>query len=287
VIYAGIIVMWAAYFIPRWLRRHEELSESRSVEKFDQAMRILSRKETTADQRYIVMPPRPEQPLRRPSRRRRGRQARGPAGITARRRRVLAGLLLSTLVTGLLAPFTAVPWGAPLALLGVVLADLVHLRSQARRRAELARSRRAVRRRTRSRLRRFDSAERIVESRRAIVEERTAAEAARLAAQDAAEAAARAEAERLAAEAVGWAPVPVPLPTYVSKPMAARPSRPIDLTVPGAWIDAPSVPLLSEEPFDQTAGMDGSGGEPPAPALLEYGEDELDEIIERRRAVND
>ncbi|MGH8969884.1 MAG: hypothetical protein ACRDV1_08045, partial [Actinomycetes bacterium] len=89
------------------------------------------------------------------------------------------------------------------------------------------------------------------------------------------------------AEAVGWAPVPVPLPTYVSKPMAARPSRPIDLTVPGAWINAPSVPLLSEEPFDQTAGRDGDGGGAPAPALLEYGEDELDEIIERRRAVND
>ncbi|MGH8970558.1 MAG: hypothetical protein ACRDV1_11485, partial [Actinomycetes bacterium] len=82
VIYAGIIVMWAAYFIPRWLRRHEELSESRSVEKFDQAMRILSRKDTATDQRYIVMPPRPEQPVRRPSRRRRrlrGREARGAA----------------------------------------------------------------------------------------------------------------------------------------------------------------------------------------------------------------
>ena len=53
--------MWAAYFIPRWLRRHEELSESRSVEKFDHAMRILSRRESRSpDQRYVVMPPRPE-----------------------------------------------------------------------------------------------------------------------------------------------------------------------------------------------------------------------------------
>jgi len=59
-IYAAIIVMWALYFIPRWLRRHEELSESRSVEKFEHSMRVLSRREPTADQRYIVMPPKPE-----------------------------------------------------------------------------------------------------------------------------------------------------------------------------------------------------------------------------------
>ena len=66
-IYAAIIVMWALYFIPRWLRRHEELSESRSVEKFDHAMRILSRRDPTPDQRYIVMPPKPE-PLAPPAR---------------------------------------------------------------------------------------------------------------------------------------------------------------------------------------------------------------------------
>ena len=60
IIYAVLIGLWAAYFIPRWLRRHEELSESRSVEKFDHAMRILSRREPTPDKRYVVMPPKPE-----------------------------------------------------------------------------------------------------------------------------------------------------------------------------------------------------------------------------------
>ena len=67
-IYAAIIVMWALYFIPRWLRRHEELSESRSVEKFEHSMRILSRREPTPDQRYIVMPPKPEPAARSASR---------------------------------------------------------------------------------------------------------------------------------------------------------------------------------------------------------------------------
>ena len=76
-IYALLIGMWAVYFIPRWLRRHEELSESRSIERFDRAMRILSRKEPTPDRRYVVMPPRPA-PVR----------SRRPASVAVRRRRV-------------------------------------------------------------------------------------------------------------------------------------------------------------------------------------------------------
>ena len=99
--------MWAVYFIPRWLRRHEELSESRSIERFDRAMRILSRKDPTPDRRYVVMPPRPAErrPARavhRPSRRAPGRPAparsRRATSVAVRRRRVLAGLLLVTVL---------------------------------------------------------------------------------------------------------------------------------------------------------------------------------------------
>jgi hypothetical protein len=162
-IYAAIIVMWAAYFIPRWLRRHEELSESRSVEKFDRAMRILSRREPTPDRRYVVMPPRPV-PAQRARTTRTTRPVRRSVAI--RRRRVLAGLLLTTLVTSVAAPLSPVPWWAPLAGLGLVIAYLVHLRLQARSTRELTRTRAAVRKRSRSRLMRFDTVERLMTVRR-------------------------------------------------------------------------------------------------------------------------
>jgi hypothetical protein len=73
-----------------------------------------------------------------------------------------------------------------------------------------------------------------------------------------------------------WQPVPVPLPTYVTAPVAERPEpMTIDLTRPGAWSDAQErEPLFDQEAFDDevTSVVD---------------EDELAEIVQRRRAVND
>jgi hypothetical protein len=262
VIYAALLVGWGMYFVPRWVRRHEELSEARSVEKFSRAMRILSRKPPTPDQRYVVMPARQDhQPRARPRR---------VTPLAMRRRRILAGLVLTTLVVSLVTPFTPVPWWAPVALLVVTVADVVHLRIQARRLGDVTRTRASVRRRARLRLRRFDSVERIIASRQTLAQERAAALAERLAAEASAEASAREEAERLAAAAAGWQPVPVPLPTYVSKPKA--PDRPA------------ARPLAEQQPFDQTEMSSlveaAAGDESSEP-------DELDEIIERRRAVND
>jgi len=265
-IYAGILVAWGVYFVPRWVRRHEEMSEARSVERFSQAMRILSRKPATADQRTIVMPPRPEAApvVPRAAARRRG-------SLAVRRRRILAALLLTTLGTTVLTPLTAVPWWLPVAMVLATVADVVHLRIQARRLSDVTRSRKSVRRRVRSRWRRFDSVERINESRETLARERAAALAERLAAEAAADAAAQEEAARREADAAAWQPVPVPLPTYVSKPKA--PER-------------PAATLGEHEPFDQTVPPRRELPPLPVPPTLEQ-MDELDEIIERRRAVND
>jgi hypothetical protein len=301
--------MWAAYFIPMWLRRHEELSESRSVERFSQAMRILSRRPATPDQRYVVMPRRPEEeppgrrragPLRwlpgrrsrplaagprRPDRRPGERVARDRRAVSlaVRRRRILAGLLVTTLLGALLAPLTPLPWWLPVALLALTVADLAHLRVQARRARAVDRARDSVRRRTRSRLHRLESGERIRQVGRALAEERSAAELERRAAEQAAAEAA----ERAAA---GWQPVPVPLPTYVTKPAAPAGRRggpPIDLTRPGKWSDgrAAQAGRGPETPFDQTAVPDGPPA--PRPPVEDVHPDELDVILERRRAVND
>ncbi len=288
IIYAVIIVMWAAYFIPRWLKRHDELSESRSVEKFDHAMRILSRKDPTPDQRRVVMPPRPAPPRRTlparsplPAQRtapvRRPRRA---SSAAVRRRRILAGLLLSTFVATVLAPLTPVPWWAPVLLLVLTVADVAHLRAQVRSSRQVSRSREAVRRSMASRLMRFDSFDRLMSVRRELAEER-AAENARWVAAEEADRRVREEEERRAADEAGrWDPVPVPLPTYVSKPPAPRRAPPIDLTHPGAWTEAQVDPQPVEQRPATRSGM---------AALVEDAEgaeEQLGAIIERR-AVND
>ncbi len=298
-IYAAIIVMWALYFSPRWLRRHEELSESRSVEKFEHSMRVLSRREPTADQRYIVMPPKPEPAVSsgrsssKASAKPR-RSAKGKSSRTFRRRRVLVALVLATIVVAAATPLTLIPWWAPLVVVLVTLVDLAHLRVQARRRRELTRTRHAVRKRLRSRLRRVDSAERLTEARQLLADRRAAAEAERAEA----ERAARESTRRAADRDAGWQPTPVPLPTYVTKPVAPRVGRPIDLTKPGAWTEAQglsagavaSAATPPEEIFDQTSdagpALPARTTDSTAPSYDDYAA-ELDEILDRRRAVND
>lgn len=283
-IYAALVVMWAAYFIPRWLRRHEELSASRSVERFDRAMRILSRREPTPDRRYVVMPPRPEQPV--PAQRARARTGlRTTSPVTVRRRRVLAVLLLTLLTVGVLTPVTALRWWAPAAAGATVLGYLVHCRLQARTRTSVTRTRQAVRTRSRSRLMRFDALERLMTVRRELAEERAAEEVRWQEAEEAMRRESEAEEARRREAEASWEPVPVPLPTYVTKPPAPRRAPPIDLTNPGAWTEAhttvrPAQPQPQPAPETRPAAMS---------ALLddaESAEDELDAII-TRRAVND
>ena len=290
-IYALLIGMWAVYFIPRWLRRHEELSESRSIERFDRAMRILSRKDPTPDRRYVVMPPRPAEAARPAQSTGRTVRAdrRAPVGgrrassVAVRRRRVLAGLLLATVLVAATSPLTPVPWWGALVGVAAVLGYLVHCRLQARTRHQVDRTRAAVRQRSRSRLMRFDAIERLMTVRRELAEER-AAEQRRWEEAEAAERAVREEEERRRAEVeAGWSPVPVPLPTYVSKPVAPRRAAAIEMDateargsaeVPEPVVAAPAAPAAS------TAGL---------ARLLDdaaAAEDELDAII-TRRAVND
>nr|WP_326808308.1 hypothetical protein [Streptomyces sp. NBC_01775] len=62
--------------------------------------------------------------------------------------------------------------------------------------------------------------------------------------------------DRENAEGEGWEPVPVPLPTYVSAPVAPRTTRGVDLEAPDAWSSARSstVPAAEQSPTtpDQT-----------------------------------
>lgn len=56
--------------------------------------------------------------------------------------------------------------------------------------------------------------------------------------------------DRESPEGEGWEPVPVPLPTYVSAPVAPRTNRNVDLEAPDAWSSArsSSVPATESSP---------------------------------------
>jgi hypothetical protein len=189
-----------------------------------------------------------------------------------RRRRILAALLLVTLLIAAVTPLTPVPWWAPVLLLLLTVADLVHLRVQVRRSREVTRTRAAVRRSVRSRIMRFDALDRLMSVRRELAEERAAEEARWEAAEEVLRLDREAEERRVAAEAAGWNPVPVPLPTYVSKPMAPRrtPAPRGETELYDQNLDTRAVPASMSALVDDA----------------EVADDQLEAII-ARRAVND
>src|SRR3954447_2032570 len=216
--------MWAGLLIPMWLRRHEQETEVRSVDRFSTAMRILSRRPTPPpDRRYLVMPQRPPaatQPVAdvpRAAAPRRAPQAKparpaarrsGRARLVARRRRLTLGLFGLTFFTFVLALAGVLSWWWQVVFDLALVAYVVHLRAEARRAREFRR---------------------LHGHARPVVRERVAAppEPAPV---EAVDVPVRRQAaplqEEYAAPVAGplvidedtWEPVPVPLPTYVTAP---------------------------------------------------------------------
>jgi hypothetical protein len=275
VIYAAIVVMWAVVLVPMWLRRHDAATESRSVDRFSTAMRTLSRRTSgTPGRRYVVMPRRgehgpsvhvsgaavPKRPRRTAAL---ARPARGRASIVTRRRRVLVGLLGLTVFTAMLALLGVLSWLLQLVVDVALVGFCAHLRAQARRTAAIAtQRRRAVPAATRPPAR----------------PARTVPAPARPAASPAPAGLPQERPDEIVA-ATGtdgpvadpavdddtWEPVPVPRPTYTMKPPA-----------PAYEAD----PTYSPPVYEPAAR---AGDDAPAPAA----DSDLDEILERRWAVND
>src|SRR4051812_21421369 len=121
--------MWAGLLVPMWLRRHEQETEVRSVDRFSTAMRILSRRTPPPpDRRYLVMPQRPaaatlpvadvprQAPRRAPAPQQRRPASRprparsGHSALVTRRRRVLVALAAIAFFTFSLALSGFVSW---------------------------------------------------------------------------------------------------------------------------------------------------------------------------------
>jgi hypothetical protein len=208
-IFVALAVAWAAYLIPKALRHHEDVVRGRSVDRFSHSMRVLARREPVSARsaRLVVTPPRDEArraPLPSPEEQYAARRI-ATRQATKRRRRVLGVRVLAigaTIGAAVLhrhaRPYLAIPTG-------LLLAWLVACRLMVRQE------------------RRWHPVEQVDTD---LTGEIVPVPAD---ASDAAETPPEARDPKL------WDPVPVTLPTYVSKPPARRTVRTIDLDATGVW----------------------------------------------------
>ncbi|MFI2368469.1 gephyrin-like molybdotransferase receptor GlpR [Streptomyces sp. NPDC018833] len=333
-IYAVIVGAWAAYLVPMWLRRQDELNEARPTERFSTAIRLLSgragmerryakelRVRTAEEPERDVHPdavtdrlssvdvrafaaPRTEvrqevpseaapdaagagrPPARRPAPRERQRQN-SAAGERARRGKVLARRRRTTTLL-----FVAFSAGAVVAAVGglgflwapavpaVLLSTyIVYLRAQERRRFAYVMDRRqaeaAAQRLRESRPRRHQQPAGAAEP-----DEEPAAhaepepaptlspqEAGRRALVEQTDHAEWVDQQRQRGPATGdsWEPVPVPLPTYVTAPVAPRASSGVDVSDPETWSAARSSAAEPAVPPAPAPAEPPAGLRPPQP----------------------
>ncbi|MFE6053401.1 hypothetical protein ACFQ6N_21810 [Kitasatospora sp. NPDC056446] len=345
-IYAVIVGAWAAYLVPMWLRRQDELNEARPTERFSTAIRLLAGRsamerraaralsdEARDDENSDDGPPRrdaadsgdpvarePEPPAERPDERpapaaaapappaeRAGAERR--ARLLARRRRMVTALFLSFALGAVVAAVAGLAFLWVPAVPAVLLTLYIgHLRKLERQRYEVKLDRvraaqAAERLRKRERQRAAAPAPAPAEAEAPVEAEPAPAAPApgragrrphlRLAtdpdraagparstapvrpAAPVPSASAVAEAteheewvdgmrERGAAGPDSWEPVPVPLPTYVTAPVAPRVSRGLDLTAPGTWTAGRPAESRNTPLFDQYAEPQASESRPRA-----------------------
>ncbi|CAG7638076.1 divisome protein SepX/GlpR [Actinacidiphila bryophytorum] len=291
-IYAVIVGAWAAYLVPMWLRRQDELNEARPTERFSTAIRLLSGRAAmerrvakargenvepgsgdveddldpadVVDVRGLAVPATEVRPA--PGRDRTA--APGPtrqdprAQVLARRRRTTTLLFLAFTVGAIAAAVggVALLWAPaiPAALLTVYIGQM---RRQERRRYEVRLDQRQAAeaaRRLRARPDRPRPERSRAELPAAPAEEaappapvvpapspRTADRRALVEQTDHAEWVDQQRAQQSADD--GWDPVPVPLPTYVTAPVAPRTTDGVDLGAADTWSSARSGTAATPE----------------------------------------
>ncbi|KQV24029.1 MULTISPECIES: hypothetical protein [unclassified Kitasatospora] len=320
-IYAVIVGAWAAYLVPMWLRRQDELNEARPTERFSTAIRLLAGRsamerratrvlgddETSpesdpapvadADPRAVAPATSPSEPaapaaaseaaasaLAAASRGSVERRAR----LLARRRRMVTTLFLAFAAGAVVAAVFGVAFLWVPAVPGLLLTLYIgHLRRLERQRYEVkidrtraARDAERLRDRERTRAAAARPADRPRQAERSRPTERQQPARTPAAAPAPASAPAPAPAdgrphlrlattdsalveatdheewvdgmrERAAAGPDSWEPVPVPLPTYVTAPVAPRSTRGLD---PRSTWDAGRTTEARNTPlFDQYA----------------------------------
>ena len=237
-IFVALAVAWAVYLVPQALKHHDEVVRSRSVDRFSHTMRVLARREPVSrtSSRLVVTPGRTPsapvvttkassgaaEPAAAPSGEAVAESAPAPKPLppavrreaarraARRRRRVLIALTLGLVAVVALAAASVLAWSYVAIPSTLMVAWLVACRLMVRR-------------------------ERGVSGPLSRIP--TVPVAAQAQAAEGAEEAAGPDPYFPDPAAPGlWNPVPVTLPTYVSKPAAERRSvRTIDLDATGVW----------------------------------------------------
>jgi hypothetical protein len=232
IIFLAIVGAWAAYFLPAALRRYDQAARNRSIERFSSAMRVLGGgKVAAADVRPTgdaADGTATREPAAAPEVHRRAQRT--AARVAARRRRAtMAVLVVLGLAVGGVAGYGLLPWWSGVAPAGLVLGFLVACRIQVRRESDAY-------------WRAAAETEAPVRRDVAVVVEPEDEPAVVL---DQAEMSRVAVALETADGVTLWDPVPVTLPTYVSKAKAPRTIRTIELGQTGtegsSRTDAPAA----------------------------------------------
>ena len=217
VIFVVLALAWAVYLIPKALQHHDEMASDRLVEGHSERVRILRRRSTPTETVEVevetTVAAEVEVPSRQQSTERVPREL-TPAGTAARRRRrVLALLFVAVATVAGLAAAGIVPWwstAAPGSLI-VVFLVIARLSVRSAQRASRARRRPAERAQLGAPVAAPIEAE-----------------------QDHVDVALHDDREdvqqMLAEDGSLWDPLPMTLPTYVSKAKARRTVRTIELT---------------------------------------------------------
>lgn len=226
-IFVALAVAWAVYLIPKALRHHDEVQRSRSVERFSKTMRVLARREPVSRRsaRLVVSPGRtPSVPVI---------ETKGPEPVVAtlaarreasiratkRRRNVLTLILVSLVAVGGVSAAGIIDWWYVAIPAGLLVAWLIACRLMVRKEHAVPLPRRTA------------VPDAVVTVGAEVGEDDGAETSANLPVVDAAMAP-----ESVTTDPSMWDMIPVTLPTYVSKPAAARRSvQTIDLDSTGVW----------------------------------------------------
>ena len=111
-IYFAVIALWVAYFLPRWLRSHDEVSESKSLERYRSAMHVVSL--GSSQNTYMT----------------RAEIAEREARTLRKRQITMIGLAIFLLVTLISAIADVVPFKSLLLPLSLLVIFVVHVRRQ-------------------------------------------------------------------------------------------------------------------------------------------------------------
>ncbi|MFX4273614.1 hypothetical protein ACQBAR_04230 [Propionibacteriaceae bacterium Y1685] len=242
IIFAAIAVAWLAYLVPTYLRsRDNETGATGDVDRFADSMRVVARGTAPlVDHDGATLA---EIEVSTPLTRRAAvRDIKRLEALAARRRRrVLLGLMVVLSVVVGLCAASIIPWWA-VAVPGVLLVGFVVV------------ARFSVQSMRRSLTQRFEA---IMNG-----SDEVTVYLSRQAVAEADEASVGIDLSAPVAKSLGglWDPLPITMPTYVSKPLAPRTVRTIDLSSPEVTSSArrttPDVPVTADGPIVADSDLD-------------------------------